>query len=118
MSQSQQAFQVQRQEYVQQVPRKEQIVITRRVTKGEKCLWILAGTVLFALALCVVANQAKLYFASQELTSLQSQIEDQSKVTQQLKADADRLSSPDRIVRFAEKELGLKLDIENIKILP
>ncbi|MCO7126291.1 cell division protein FtsL [Sporolactobacillus shoreicorticis] len=118
MNQSQQAFKVQRQEYVERAPQQEQIVITRRITKGEKSLWIVAGMVIFLLALCIVANQAKLYMASQDAASLQSKINDQSKVTQQLKAESDRLSSPERIVRFAEKELGLKLDIKNIKVLP
>lgn len=118
MNQSQQAFKVQRQEYVEPRRQEAQIVITRRVTKGEKSLWIMAGAVIFLLSLCVVANQAKLYMASQDIASLQSKIDNQSKITQQLKADSDSLSSPERIVRFAEKELGLKLDIENIKVLP
>jgi cell division protein FtsL len=118
MNQSQQAYKVQRQEHLEQAPREGQVVITRRVTKGEKTLWVVAGVVIFLLSLCVVANQTNLYMASQDVASLQSKIDDQSKVTQQLKAESDRLSSPDRIVRFAEKELGLKLDIENIKVLP
>ncbi|MCO7174611.1 cell division protein FtsL [Sporolactobacillus kofuensis] len=118
MNQSQQAIKVQRQEYVEPRRQEEQIVITRRITKGEKSLWAMAATVLFILSFCIVANQARLYMASQEIASLQSKIEDQSKITQQLKADSDSLSSPERIVQFAEKELGLKLDIENIKVLP
>ncbi|GAY76464.1 cell division protein FtsL [Sporolactobacillus inulinus] len=118
MNLSQQAYKVQRQDYVEAAPRQGQVVITRRVTKGEKALWAMAGIMIFVMALLLVANQAKLYIASKDVASLQSKIDEQAKVTQQLKAESDSLSSPERIVHFAEKELGLKLDIENVKVLP
>ncbi|RYL95484.1 cell division protein FtsL [Sporolactobacillus sp. THM7-4] len=79
---------------------------------------MLAGLAVFVMALIIVANEARLYMVSRDIARLETQYDNQSKITQQLKSDADSLSSPNRIVRFAEKELGLKLDIKNIKVLP
>lgn len=97
---------------------REPIIVTRHVSKGEKWFWVLAGAVVFSLALIMVANQAKIFMASKDIANLQARLDSQSKITQQLQADADSLSSPERIVSFAEKELGLKLNIQNIKVLP
>lgn len=96
----------------------EPIIITRHITKGEKTLWVAAGVVFFALAICIVANQAALFSVSKDVTVLQNKLENQQRVTQQLKSESDSLSSPERIVKYAENELGLKLNIDNIKVLP
>ncbi|GGL44806.1 cell division protein FtsL [Sporolactobacillus putidus] len=96
----------------------EPVIITRHISKGEKWLWTLAGAVVFFLALIMVVNQTRIFMASKDIAILQSKLDNQSKITQQLQADADSLSSPERIVSFAEKQLGLKLDIQNIKVLP
>ncbi|MDD9147163.1 MULTISPECIES: cell division protein FtsL [unclassified Sporolactobacillus] len=96
----------------------EPVTVTRHISKGEKWLWASAGVVVFFLALMMVINQTRIFMASKDTAILQSRLDSQSKTTQQLQADADSLSSPERIVSFAEKQLGLKLDIKNIKVLP
>lgn len=120
MSQTQRAFNLPESEYAE--PRRQYVkdpsVTTRHITKGEKLLWTLAGVAVFLLAALMITNQTKLYLTSQDIQTLQDKLGNQSKLTQQLKADADSLSSPDRIVNFAEQQLGLKLDINNIKVLP
>ncbi|TGB00197.1 cell division protein FtsL [Sporolactobacillus shoreae] len=120
MSQTQRAFNLNESQYAE--PRRQYVqgpsVNTRRITKGEKLLWVLAGTAVFLFAALMVTNQARLYMTSRDIQVLQDKLSNQSKVTQQLKADSDSLSSPDRIVKFAETKLGLKLDINNVKVLP
>ncbi|MCI1881713.1 MAG: cell division protein FtsL [Sporolactobacillus sp.] len=120
MTQSQHAWNQQRSGAAEtkRQPVRKTVVISRPVTRGEKILWAVAFIVVFLIALCMVANQTRLYQASQDIQKLQGKLDEQSSVYQQLKAEADHLDSPERIVRFAEKELGLKLDIKNIKVLP
>ncbi|RYM07268.1 cell division protein FtsL [Sporolactobacillus sp. THM7-7] len=98
--------------------RQEPILVRKRLTKGERWLWLFAGFVVFLLALGIVANQARLYMMSRDLQQLESKYDQQSRQLQQLKSEESTLSSPERIARFAEEELGLKLDIDNIKVLP
>lgn len=120
MSQTQRAFHSRGQEApaTRQIPVQKPVVITRRISKGEKLLWIMAGAVLFLLAACIVANQAKLFLVSKDVQKLQSHADTQAKTVQQLKTEKDSLSSPERIVRFAEEKLNLKLDVNKIKVLP
>jgi cell division protein FtsL len=121
MSQSQQhAFPLQESEYA--IPERhsveEPLVRKRRITKGERVLWIAAGFLFFFLAALIITNQARLYHASSQIQNLQNSLSNHEKSVQQLESQADSLSSPDRIVRFAEQNLGLKLNINNIKVLP
>ncbi|WP_010631038.1 cell division protein FtsL [Sporolactobacillus vineae] len=120
MSQSQHAFRSQESEYTAPERRyiEEPLVRTRHITKGERLLWIAAGFLFFFLAALIITNQARLYHTSSQIQNLQNSLGNHEKTVQQLESQADSLSSPDRIVRFAEKNLGLKLNINNIKVLP
>ncbi|MFT8317223.1 MAG: cell division protein FtsL [Sporolactobacillus sp.] len=120
MNQTQRVGSRQTEEWVapQRKIQQEPIIITRHITRGEKALWTFASVILFTLAICMVANQATLFSVSRDVAKLQNNLENQQKVTQQLKSESDSLSSPERIVKYAENELGLKLNINNIKVLP
>lgn len=120
MSQTQRAFRSTESEYA--VPERrfaeEPLVRTRHITKGEKLLWVAAGFMFFFLAAMIITNQARLYSTSGSIQDLHNQLGNHQKAVQQLQSQADSLSSPDRIVQFAEQNLGLKLNINNIKVLP
>ncbi|MFT8361748.1 MAG: cell division protein FtsL [Sporolactobacillus sp.] len=98
--------------------RQEPVVLPRHVTKGEKILWMLAAFIIFGLAMAIVSGQARLFSTSRDIAVLQNKLDNQQKITQQLKSESDSLGSPERIVQFAEKELGLQLNVKNIKVLP
>ncbi|CAM3185933.1 cell division protein FtsL [Sporolactobacillus spathodeae] len=98
--------------------RQEPVIVPRRITKGEKMLWVIGALIIFGLSLAVVASQARLFSAARDVSILQNKFENQQKITQQLKSESDSLGSPERIVKFAETELGLKLNVDNIKVLP
>lgn len=120
MSQTQRAFHVPGETFTepQQLPVQKPVVITRHISRGEKMLWLMSGIIFFLLAAWMVTNQARMFLVSRDIQNLQDKRDAQVKVTQQLKAEVDDLSSPERIVQFAEKELNLKLDVNHIKILP
>ncbi|MFC7392454.1 cell division protein FtsL [Scopulibacillus cellulosilyticus] len=90
----------------------------RKITKGEKCLWTMAAFLIFALAITIVSNQAKLYTTTRAASDLQGKIDQQSKINNQLKEQVSQLSSPERIMAYAKDKLGLKLNIKNVKVLP
>lgn len=94
------------------------ITIRRRISKGEKLLWSLAGLAVLFLAIVMVSNQAKLFVAEKNLNHLQDQVDQQARTNQQLKAESADLSSPERIVKYAKEKLGLNLNIKNVKMLP
>ncbi|MFT8871448.1 MAG: cell division protein FtsL [Sporolactobacillus sp.] len=96
----------------------EPAIFKRRVTRGEKILWLIASLIIFIFAVEMVSNQVHLFSTSRDIAVLQGRLDNQQKVVQQLKTEVDSLSSPERIVEFAEKELGLRLDVNQIKILP
>jgi cell division protein FtsL len=120
MNQTQHAYRSQESDYA--VPERrhvaEPLVRQRHITRGEKLLWVAAGFMFFFLAALMITNQARLYNTSSTIQNLQNKLGNQEKTIQQLKSQADSLSSPDRIVQFAEKNLGLRLNINNIKVLP
>lgn len=94
------------------------ITIRRRISKGEKLLWSLAGLVILFLAIMIVSNQAKLFVAEKDMNHLQNQVDQQARTNQQLKAETADLSSPERIVKYAKEKLGLNLNVKNVKMLP
>nr|WP_239549038.1 cell division protein FtsL [Scopulibacillus daqui] len=90
----------------------------RKITRGEKCLWTIGAVIIFALAITIVSNQAKLYNSSRAASDLQDKLDHQSKINNQLKEQVNQLSSPQRIMTYAKDKLGLKLNINNVKVLP
>lgn len=87
-----------------------------RITLGEK---ILGG--IFCIALCflgiqIIGNQVAIYELNKDIQKTSASISDQKLVNDDLQAQVDKLSSYDRILKKA-KELGLKLNENNVKVV-
>ena len=108
----------QRQEKQQQqhTPVSEPIIIKRRasITNGEKLLMILVVGLFIIGAVNIVAKSYTVYQANIEIQKTEAKIEEQTKLNSDLHVQVEELSTYDRIWEKA-KELGLKLDQNNVK---
>ena len=108
----------QRQEKQQQqhTPVSEPIIIKRRasITNGEKLLMILVVGLFIIGAVNIVAKSYTVYQANIEIQKTEAKIEEQTKLNIDLHVQVEELSTYDRIWEKA-KELGLKLDQNNVK---
>jgi cell division protein FtsL len=108
----------QRQEKQQQqhMPVSEPIIIKRRasITNGEKLLMILVVGLFIIGAVNIVAKSYTVYQANIEIQKTEAKIEEQTKLNSDLHVQVEELSTYDRIWEKA-KELGLKLDQNNVK---
>lgn len=108
----------QRQEKQQQqhMPVSEPIIIKRRasITNGEKILMILVVGLFIIGAVNIVAKSYTVYQANIEIQKTEAKIEEQTKLNSDLHVQVEELSTYDRIWEKA-KELGLKLDQNNVK---
>lgn len=90
----------------------------RKVTKGEKMLWVLGGVMILFLSVFIISNQAHIFTTSRAIDNLENKVSDQTKINQQLQVEVTELNAPERIMAYAKKKLGLNLDIKNVKVLP
>ncbi|OAS84571.1 MULTISPECIES: cell division protein FtsL [Metabacillus] len=108
----------QRQEKQQQqhMPVSEPIIIKRRasITNGEKILMILVVGLFIIAAVNIVTKSYTVYQANIEIQKTEAKIEEQTKLNSDLHVQVEELSTYDRIWEKA-KELGLKLDQNNVK---
>jgi cell division protein FtsL len=108
----------QRQEKQQQqhMPVSEPIIIKRRasITNGEKLLMILVVGLFIIGAVNIVTKSYTVYQANIEIQKTEAKIEEQTKLNSDLHVQVEELSTYDRIWEKA-KELGLKLDQNNVK---
>ncbi|WP_158217548.1 cell division protein FtsL [Lottiidibacillus patelloidae] len=88
-----------------------------RITLGEKILVIACSIVLATLAITIVSKSAVIYLENRELQTLEQQVENQLKINRDLNFQVTELSSPERIRKIAEEELGMKLDSKKVKFV-
>jgi cell division protein FtsL len=106
----------QEKQQLQHMPVSEPIIIKRRasITNGEKILMILVVGLFIIGAVNIVAKSYTVYQANIEIQKTEAKIEEQTKLNSDLHVQVEELSTYDRIWEKA-KELGLKLDQNNVK---
>lgn len=95
---------------VQYAPRK-------RITKGEKVLWVLGLITILVLCISIVSNAASLYNKSKQVSQLQGEISQMTDVNTGLNTQIAKLSAPQRIIQYAETQLGMTLNVNNVKVV-
>lgn len=86
------------------------------ITPFEKCLIILFIAFVAVMAIRIVSAQAEIYVINKDIQDIQSSISEQQKMNGDLEMQVSDLQSYDRIWKKA-KELGLKLDENNVKVV-
>jgi cell division protein FtsL len=108
---------VQKQQHEPQQQQSVQKLNKFRITLGEKIILIACGAIIASLAIGIISNSAKLYIESREIQTIETKMEDQTKLNNDLRLQVTELSSPERIRRIAEEELGMKLDSKKVKFV-
>jgi cell division protein FtsL len=88
-----------------------------RITLGEKILLITCSIIIATFAVTIVSKTAIIYMENRDIQTLEKEVENQIKVNRDLKFQVTELSSPERIRRIAEEELGMKLDSKKVKFV-
>ncbi|WP_110112927.1 cell division protein FtsL [Bacillus sp. CGMCC 1.16541] len=88
----------------------------RRISLGEKLIYVGFFAMLLFGAVQVVSNQAALYEVNASIQNLEGQIEQQERVNNELKLEVVELSTYERIWAEAKK-LGLDLNENNVKVV-
>jgi cell division protein FtsL len=85
-------------------------------TPGEAILWtVFAALVCFA-SVQIVSNEAAIYEINKDIQNTEKKIQEQKKVNGDLEMQVSELSTYERIWEKA-KELGLKLNENNVKVV-
>lgn len=112
-------YSTQQKKQQQQTPMKSPkkvIKETRKITLGEKCLCgLFIAFILFA-GVKMISNQVTIYKTNKEIQILEASIQTQQKINNDLHVEKENLSSYERILTKA-KELGLKLNEKNVKVV-
>lgn len=87
------------------------------ISKGEKILLIALLSVVTILALMIIQTQAAVRATTTDITLIEKQIDTTSKENTDLSIQVSELSTYERIWEKAE-ELGLKLNEQNVKVVP
>ncbi|EGA89444.1 hypothetical protein GPDM_09115 [Planococcus donghaensis MPA1U2] len=87
------------------------------ITKGEKILYTTFVAVCIMCALLVLQNQATIQASTQEIQKIEQSVNETAKQNTDLSVQVSELSSYSRIWAKA-KELGLKLNEQNVKVVP
>ncbi|MET0787429.1 MAG: cell division protein FtsL [Paenisporosarcina sp.] len=96
-----------------QPPKKQE----RKVfTKGEKVLLLLFVAVVTMFSVMILQTQAGINASTQEIQSINQQIEETKKQNTDLSIQVSELSTYERIWEKA-KDLGLKLNEQNVKVV-
>lgn len=86
------------------------------LTKGEKVLIALFVSVVALFSVMILQTQASIYAASQDIRSVEQQIDETKKQNTDLSIQVSELSKYDRVWEKA-KALGLKLNEKNVKVV-
>ncbi|MBZ5200309.1 cell division protein FtsL [Planomicrobium chinense] len=86
-------------------------------TKGEKVLYLSFFAAFVLCALLVLQNQSVIQASTQEIQKIEHSIDEKVKQNTDLSVQATELSTYERIWAKA-KELGLKLNEHNVKVVP
>jgi cell division protein FtsL len=84
------------------------------ITKGEKLIYIIAVAIICLLSIKIIANQSSIYSMNKEIQIVQSRIDEQEQITDDLQARVDELTDYQHLLALA-KELGLKIDENHVK---
>lgn len=87
------------------------------LSKGEKILLICLLSVVTLLAIMVIQTQTAVRSTTTDISQIEKQIDTTSKENTDLSIQVSELSTYDRIWKKAE-ELGLKLNEQNVKVVP
>lgn len=87
-----------------------------KVTKGEKFFYFVFAAVLCVFSVNIIGNQANIYQVNKEIQLIQTNIESQEKVTQDLQAQVNELSEYGRLLEAAKKQ-GLTMNDQNVKVV-
>jgi cell division protein FtsL len=87
-----------------------------RITLGEKLLAAFFVAFVCFMAVKIISAQAAIYQVNKNVQDAQATIQNQQKVNEGLQTQVSELSRYDRIAQKA-KELGLKLNENNIKVV-
>ena len=87
-----------------------------RISPGEKILFfLLVGFIIF-MAVKIITVQAAVYEVNKDIQVVESSIQEQAKVNDDLAMQVDDLSKYERVWKKA-KELGLNLNENNVKVV-
>jgi cell division protein FtsL len=87
-----------------------------RVTPGEKVLGLLFGAMVCFGAVHMISAQASIYEINKDITAIESTIQEQKKVNNDLKIEVKELSNYERIMSKAS-ERGMKIKDNNVKVV-
>ncbi|MEK4485018.1 cell division protein FtsL [Psychrobacillus sp. FSL H8-0484] len=87
------------------------------ITKGERVLFLMLLTVVTILGIMIIQTQANVRATTADISLLEQQIDTTSKENTDLSIQVSELSTYKRIWKKAE-ELGLKLNEQNVKVVP
>ncbi|SER58336.1 cell division protein FtsL [Psychrobacillus sp. OK032] len=100
-------------------PQKQKTVQKHKklLSKGEKILLICLLAVVTLLAVMIIQTQTAVRSTTTDISQIEKQIDTTSKENTDLSIQVSELSTYDRIWKKAE-ELGLKLNEQNVKVVP
>lgn len=116
------ALSVRREAYIQQPavpqnPSRQPVKKRSLITKGEKVLYLSFLAAFVFCALMVLQNQAAIQASTQEIQTIEQSINEKVKQNTDLSVQVSELSTYERIWAKA-KESGLKLNEQNVKVVP
>ena len=86
-------------------------------TKGEKVLFVLFVTAITLFSVMILQTQANIHASTQEIHTIEQQIDETKKQNTDLSIQVSELSTYERVWEKA-KALGLKLNEQNVKVVP
>lgn len=87
-----------------------------KITLGEKLLAALLVVFVCFMAIKVISTQASIYKVNNEIQQMETSVQKQKKVNEDLKMQVNDLSRYERIKGIAKKK-GLKLNENNVKVV-
>ena len=92
------------------------VVKKKKISLGEKILYIALALVLTVLSVNIISNQYSLYTLNKDISQTERAIEEMTKKNNDLNVQVSELSSYERIWAKAS-ELGLTLVDNNVKVV-
>ena len=86
------------------------------LTKGERVLIALFVSIIALFGVMILQTQASIYASSQDIRSIEQQIDETKKQNTDLSIQVSELSTYERVWEKA-KALGLKLNEQNVKVV-
>lgn len=86
-------------------------------TKGEKVLFALFVSVVALFSVMILQTQASIHASAQDIQTIEQQIDETKKQNTDLSIQVSELSTYERVWEKA-KALGLKLNEQNVKVVP